>query len=248
MSLRIDACLARHQGDRLEQQDRVDLLVPPDQPGLVLAVLGDGMGGHSGGALAADQLVVRARQNFEAYHPSGESPRAFLEGVIQDAHVVVTLAGYTSEQNPHTTAVLLLLQGFSAWWAHCGDSRLYRFRGTEPLGHTQDHSMVEGLVREGRITREEAECHPQRHILLSCLGGKMLPLVEHGHAAALVAGDAFLICSDGLWAYFSDSELAALIDSVPAREGAEALVNLARQRGRGGGDNISLALIKVVEA
>ncbi|MBL8445852.1 MAG: serine/threonine-protein phosphatase [Zoogloeaceae bacterium] len=247
MSLRIDACLARHQGDRLEQQDRVDLVVHPDQPGLVLAVLGDGMGGHSGGGLAADQLVVRARQNFAAYHPSGESPRAFLEGVVQDAHVMVTLSGYTSEQNPHTTAVLLLLQGPSAWWAHCGDSRLYRFRGAAPLGHTQDHSLVEGLVREGRISAGEAENHPQRHILLSCLGGKVLPQVEHGHAAVLVAGDAFLLCSDGLWAHFSDQELGDLIASHRARESAGILVDLARQRARGGGDNISLALVKVVE-
>ncbi|WEN43053.1 Serine/threonine phosphatase stp [Thauera sp. GDN1] len=246
MSFTIETCVAMHAGDRKEQQDRVALFGHPKRPGLMMAVLADGMGGHSGGAMAAEQVVIRARQNFESYAPLHETPESLLGGVIDEAHTVIKLTRFTSEQDPHSTAVVFLLQQGRAYWAHCGDSRMYHFRGTLTVSRTADHSLVGELQRKGRIDDGEAQKHPQRNVLLSCLGSERAPRVEYGREESPQTGDCFLLCSDGLWGYFSDSELASTLAEHPPRTAAERLIALSRERAGGGGDNISLAIIKLV--
>jgi serine/threonine protein phosphatase PrpC len=248
MAISIDSCAAMHIGDRSEQQDRLAIFPHPSRPGCMLAVLADGMGGHSGGAMAAEQVVLKARQNFSSYAPSSESPTEFLRGVIDDAHVIIKLTRFTSEQDPHSTAVVFMLRPGHADWAHCGDSRLYHFRNGSLVARTPDHSLVEELLRSGRITEEQAETHPQRNLLLSCLGAERDPRIDTGGTPALQAGDAFIICSDGLWAYFPDEELGKTLHEQDARSAARTLIDAARQRAQGMGDNISLAVIKVVPA
>lgn len=248
MPLTIETCVARHNGDRVEQQDRVTLFAHPRLSGTMMAVLADGMGGHSGGSMAAEQVLLKARQNFEAFAPASETPAGLLRDIINDAHVVIRLTRFTSEKDPHSTAVVLMLQPGQADWAHCGDSRLYRFRGTEPAWRSGDHSLVGELQRKGRLTEEEALVHPQRNVLLSCLGSEREPRVELSRHAPLAAGDSFLLCSDGLWAYFTDDELAQAVGGMPARAAARALLDQARARADGMGDNISLAIIKLLGA
>jgi serine/threonine protein phosphatase PrpC len=218
----------------------------PHRPGCMLAVLADGMGGHSGGAMAAEQVILKAKQNFSSYAPSSESPTEFLRSVIDDAHVIIKLTRFTSEQDPHSTAVVFMLRPGHADWAHCGDSRLYHFRNGALVARTPDHSLVEELLRSGRITEDQAETHPQRNLLLSCLGAERDPRIDTGGTPALQAGDAFIICSDGLWAYFSDEELGKTLLEQDARTAARTLIDGARKRAQGMGDNISLAIIKVV--
>lgn len=248
MAITVETCVARHVGDRKEQQDRVALFGHPTRPGMMLAVLADGMGGHSGGAMAAEQVLLKARQNFEAFAPVDESPFHLLESVVNEAHVVIRLTRFTSEKDPHSTAVVFLLHQGKPYWAHCGDSRLYHFRGVEMVQRSNDHSLVGELQRKGLIDEAGTLVHPQRNVLLSCLGSDRAPRIEFGQCAELVAGDSFLLCSDGLWAYFPDQELADIIHTMPAREAAQELIDRARVRADGIGDNISLAIIKFVEA
>lgn len=248
MTFTAETCVALHVGDRKEQQDRVALFGHPKRPGMMMAVLADGMGGHSGGAMAAEQVLIRARQNFETYAPLHESPADLLRSVIDEAHTVIKLTRFTSEQDPHSTAVLFLLQQGKAYWAHCGDSRLYHFRGTARVSRTSDHSLVGELQRKGRLDENGALNHPQRNVLLSCLGSDREPRIEFGCEPAPAAGDCFLLCSDGLWGYFTDFELAATLQEFPPRAAAERLIALGRQRAGGSGDNISLAIIKLVAA
>ncbi|THF60483.1 PP2C family protein-serine/threonine phosphatase [Pseudothauera rhizosphaerae] len=248
MPLTIETCVARHTGDRKEQQDRVALFAHPTLPGTMMAVLADGMGGHSGGAMAAEQVLIKAKQNFEAYAPRSETPEHLLDSVVNEAHVVIKLTRFTSEQDPHSTAVVLMLQPGRADWVHCGDSRLYHFRSGELVSRTKDHSLVGELQRQGRIDETAALRHPQRNVLLSCLGSEREPDIEHGRQMPLKAGDSFLLCSDGLWTYFSDEELCGAVAALPTREAAQTLVTRARERADGYGDNISVAIIKLVEA
>ncbi len=247
MPLSVETCVARHIGDRQEQQDRVALFAHPIRNGTLLAVLADGMGGHSGGAMAAEQVLIKAKQNFDSFAPRSETPRGLLESIVNEAHLVIKLTRFTSEQDPHSTAVVFLLHAGEAVWAHCGDSRLYHFRGVETVKRSQDHSLVGELQRKGRLDEAGALSHPQRNVLLHCLGSEREPRIEHGGVSALHAGDSFLLCSDGLWGYFNDSELATTIHTNTAREAAQFLIDEARVRGAGGGDNISLAIIKLIE-
>ncbi|MDD2883633.1 MAG: protein phosphatase 2C domain-containing protein [Dechloromonas sp.] len=247
MALRIDACAAQHQGDRKEQQDRVAILPHPRRKGLALAVVADGMGGHTGGALAAEQVVHTARHNLEQFMPAEESAHSLLENALREAHTMIKASRFMNEKDPHSTAVVLLLQPGRMTWVHCGDSRLYLFRGRQLRVRTVDHSYVEHLLALGRITPAQAETHPNRNVLLTSLGGQEEPRFDFGETDDLQPGDVFLLCSDGLWAYFDEQELADVLGQYSARQACEQLIELARQRAGGSGDNLSLAVIKLID-
>ena len=247
MPITIDACVAQHQGDRKEQQDRVALVPHPKGGGVALAVLADGMGGHTGGALAAQQVIHTARNNLEQFSARSESPLTMLESSLGEAHMLIKASRFINEKDPHSTAVMLLLQPGRVTWAHCGDSRLYRFRGDQPFFRTTDHSYVEQLVSQGKISSQQALVHPNRNILITSLGGGETPKIDLGDAQDLQAGDVLLLCSDGHWGYFGDAELGGVLAAYSAREASELLISRARSRAQGEGDNVSLAILKLVE-
>ena len=247
MPINIDACVAQHQGDRKEQQDRVALVPHPKGGGVALAVVADGMGGHTGGVLAAQQVIYTANNNLGVFSARTESPRTMLESSLNEAHMLIKASRFINEKDPHSTAVMLLLQPGKVSWAHCGDSRMYRFRGGQLFFRTIDHSYVEQLVSKGKITPEQALVHPNRNILITSLGGDDVPRIDFGEAEDLQAGDSFLLCSDGLWGYFSEAELGGVIAAHSAREASEQLISRARTRAQGEGDNVSLAILKLVE-
>lgn len=214
---------------------------------MVLAVVADGMGGHTGGILAAQQVIHTARNNLETFVPHKESARSLLESSINEAHTLIKASRFLNEKDPHSTVVMLLLQPGNASWAHCGDSRFYLFRDNCVALRTTDHSYVAQLVVQRKITPEQALIHPNRNILLTSLGGAEQPRVSFGETDRLQAGDTFLLCSDGLWSSFTDQELAWAIGGAgSAREASELLIERARAVSRGDGDNVSLAILKLV--
>jgi serine/threonine protein phosphatase PrpC len=248
MSIAVDACAAQHQGDRKEQQDRVAILPHGRKRGVALAVVADGMGGHTGGALAAEQVVHTAKTNLDQFSAVDEAPQRMLENSMREAHTMIKASRFMNEMDPHSTAVMLLLQPGRITWGHCGDSRLYHFRGDKLVHRSVDHSYVEHLVATGKITAEQALTHPNRNVLLASLGGQEDPKITLSETVELISGDAFVLCSDGLWAYFDDVELGALVAAYPARKACEVLIDKARERAQGSGDNLSLAIIKLVDA
>jgi len=205
------------------------------------------MGGHSGGALAAEQVLFMAKQAFDAISPSPENVRDILTAGINNAHDSVKIARFTSEQDPHSTACMLVLQPGRADWAHCGDSRIYHYRGAERIARSSDHSYVMDLVRQGLITEADAEKHPKKNLLMSCLGDEALPRIDFGSTAPLMNGDCFILCSDGMWAYFSEPEIGRVLSQFPVRQAAEIFINTARDRAQGGGDNCSIVIVRVTE-
>ena len=113
---------------------------------------------------------------------------------------------------------------------------------------TTDHSYVEQLVAKRKITPEQALVHPNRNILVTSLGGDEAPRIDFGEADDLRAGDSVLLCSDGLWAYLGEAELGGVLAAHTARAASELLIERARTRAQGEGDNVSLAVLKLVEA
>jgi serine/threonine protein phosphatase PrpC len=246
LGYRLAASTGLHRGDRAYQQDRVDIVQHPRVPGCLLAIVADGMGGKSGGRKAADQVILTARQLFERFLPRHDDATELLKQIVLESHLMIKLTAITTEEEPHSTVAAALLQpGLACETAHAGDSRVYHFRGPEMLSRTSDHSYVQRLVDEGQITEDEAHSHPQSNLLTGCLGTHQDPPLSIRRIEGLKPGDALLTCSDGLWHYFTPRELGAIIHALPVREASEMLVTKARQRARGGGDNLSMALVRV---
>ncbi|HEU4620977.1 MAG TPA: protein phosphatase 2C domain-containing protein, partial [Burkholderiaceae bacterium] len=215
--------------------------------GCMLAIVADGMGGRTGGALAAEQVISTARNLFEDFNPEHQSVNQLLGDIVREAHTIIQLTAVTAEKEPHSTIVAMVLQPNQVNWAHVGDSRLYYFKHNQLEFRTTDHSYVEHLVRNGKITREAAATHRMGHVLTSALGTDKPPIIDFGEARELECGDSFLLCSDGLWHYFTEEELAQTIVSQSPRGASEALIENARYRARGKGDNCTFAIVKLVD-
>lgn len=214
-----------------------------------MAVLADGMGGRSGGRKASDQVMMTARQLFERYSPAADDPVSMLSQLVLEAHTVIKLTAISTEEEPHSTiAVFVLNPDGSCHWAHAGDSRIYHFHGKQLVDRTKDHSYVQSLVNKGELTEEQANFHPQSNILMGCLGTEKEPPIDTHSVKKLEPGDTLMVCSDGLWHYFTDAELGSVLATLSAREASEFLIDKARMRAKGSGDNLSLAIVKVEAA
>jgi serine/threonine protein phosphatase PrpC len=143
-----------------------------------------------------------------------------------------------------TTATAAVVLSSRLYYAHIGDSRLYRVNREGITRLTHDHSYVGRLVESGVISAEEAEAHPQRNILTAALGAGAEIAVETPELPVLLkAGDTLLLCTDGLWGQLADSELQRIAIQNPPATACRALVNLARERG--GPDNITVQILRV---
>ena len=247
MSLyKIEASTGQHIGDRSEQQDRIALLAAPRAPGYMMAVLADGMGGAGGGSIAAEQAVRTARQVFESFSPLTDTVESMLQSITSEVHTVIQLMTLSSERRPRSTlAMLVLTPEHAAVWGHVGDSRIYRFSGPNLGERTIDHTQGPRQP----ITTATAAANPKKSLLVNVLGDPAIqPVLSIGGYSGIRAGDAFMLCSDGLWAYCSDAECGAAIAMNPPRDAAQMLIHKARERTIGANaDNISVAVIKLVK-
>ena len=241
----IQAATGIHRGDREYQQDQVLLMVHPYAKDCILGVVADGMGGRSGGRKASDQVMLTARQLFERFEPGKEDCIELLRSIVQDAHTVIRLTAISAEQEPHSTiAAFVVLPDQSCHLMHSGDSRLYHFHDSKLEHRSKDHSYVQALVDRGDLTEAQAHNHPQSNILLGCLGADIAPPMTHRFIAQLKPADTLMACSDGVWHYFTTEELGTVLAALSPREASQFLIEKARQRASGGGDNLSLAILK----
>jgi len=240
------AAKAEAVGGRKEQQDRVELFEARDGSARLL-VLADGMGGHSGGAVAAEAVIDAARAAWQKQLLEPQPAEELLRGVIKQAHERINAAGETSGTSPRSTAVLLHVTDNQADWAHVGDSRIYRFRGSELLGRSLDHSVVQMLVDMGKVAEEEMATHPDQNRLTQSLGGEKDPEPDLGRAGIAV-GDGFVLCSDGLWERITPEEMVEALEGDALSVAAKELVTLAAERGGPEGDNVTIAMARADEA
>lgn len=202
-------------------------------------VLADGLGGHGGGEVAAG-IAVDAMLGALADAPmsAGRLAAAFVAvNAALHAHQATEarLAGM------RTTLVVLLTDGAMALWGHVGDSRLYHLRGGRIVFQTEDHSVPQALVRAGELTPAGIRGHEDRNRLLRTLGNPDPPRPTLLSAPMpLLAGDTFLLASDGLWEYVTEPEME--ITLAKAADPAHWLAQLALRlhaRAEPGHDNYS---------
>lgn len=233
-------------GDRAYQQDQVQLIPHAQAHGCVLGILADGMGGRSGGRKAADQVMLTARQLFERYSPENDQPDELLQQIIMEAHMVIRLVAIASEQEPHSTvAAFIVNTSGDCHFAHVGDSRLYHVRNGALLHRSKDHSYVQALVDRKEITEAQAHSHPQSNILLGCLGTETDPPIALHRIGRIQPGDVLVACSDGLWHYLREAELCDVVHRMAPSDAVRALIQTARDRAHGSGDNVSMIILKV---
>lgn len=195
-------------GDREENQDRAAVQVASHG---VLLVVADGMGGHAGGALAAEAAVDSLVASFMAAGP-GEDSRVMVRAALEAAHDAVVTAGERTGlgSRPRSTCAVCMVRDGRAVWAHVGDTRVYFARAGELVTRTRDHTPIESLLQDGLISEEEVAGHPMRHYVEYCLGGVTeRPPLTVSDLVELAPGDLLVVCSDGLWATISDAELAS---------------------------------------
>jgi protein phosphatase len=143
-----------------------------------------------------------------------------------------------------TTCTALSIVERQLRFAHIGDSRLYLLRAGATSRLTRDHSYVGRLVESGIVRSEDAESHPQRHILTAALGSghEVIPHTPE-QPVALEAGDVLVLCTDGLWSVVGEAELARIALAEPPAEACLKLVHAALERG--GPDNVTVIILRV---
>lgn len=207
-----------------------------------LYIVADGVGGASAGEIASEYAV---RKVLAEYYASQESD--LEERLIQ----AVTAANddiyrYTdSRPRPMaTTLVAAVVRGDELFVANVGDSRAYLVRNGEIRQVTEDHSLTAQMVRQGRLSPEEAEVHPKRNLLVRTVGGADTVDVDI-FGGPLLLGDVVVLCTDGLTRYVSEAEITHAVCSMRPQQAVDQLVELANQRG--GKDNITVLVLQVVE-
>lgn len=215
-------------------------------------VLADGAGGHGGGDVAS-RLVVQTLLDAFADQPTEDGAALALRLRQANEALLQRRQGDEHLRDMHTTAVCLVLDlvAATAHWAHAGDSRLYWWRAGGLLERTLDHSLVQGLVNVGVLSPQQARAHPRRSELQSALGTRAEDLQVDARAslAQVRVGDAFLLCSDGLWESVDDAAMAqALADSATPTQWLQALEQRVQQaaQSRPGHDNFSALALRLV--
>jgi protein phosphatase len=208
-----------------------------------LLAVADGVGGAAGGSASA--AAIDALKPLEARSvPPGELLNALAEAVGDAQRAVRGVAAATDNGEAATTLTAMLWSGSQLALVHIGDTRAYVLRGDELFQITHDHTWVQSLVDEGRLAPEEAESHPQRAMLVRALtgaGGHQPDLSVHD----VVAGDRYLLCSDGLTRVVAtESMSAALRRRCAPDEAVERLIALAYEGGAP--DNIACVVADVV--
>jgi len=238
--LRVMAASLSDKGAREVNEDFLGL-VDMGHRGLC-CVLADGAGGHGHGGLAARITVNAVLEGFghnPLFAPAG------LASLISLAEHAVAGAQPLSISRKHMSATVVLLcidrKTGRALWAHWGDSRLYWFRDQKVRQITEDHSVVQQLLHAGVYRNEDPRRLPNRSVLAGAIGAEsQIPPTVLPRPVELAAGDAFLLCSDGLWEGLHDEQMeSTLRHSQSPQEWLEQMEAAVRAQARSYQDNFS---------
>ncbi|MFN8898988.1 MAG: PP2C family protein-serine/threonine phosphatase [Pseudomonadota bacterium] len=230
------------KGGRAKNEDRMGYCYTRESG---LFALADGMGGHPEGEVASQLALQTLAASFQREaRPRLADPLRFLHDAIVAGHH--QLLRYATERGlldtPRTTIVACLLQGNAAYWAHCGDSRLYLVRGDKLVARTRDHSYSE--LQETLAHVMPTGDRLNRNVLFTCLGSPGKPVVDAAGPLRMHPRDRVLLCSDGLWSSVSDAEITDVVAAHPISEAVPELVERALRVAGERSDNVTALAVE----
>jgi protein phosphatase len=217
---------------------------PDDE--IQLFILADGMGGYNGGEIASKLAVTTAKNYIMTNYDKTEKDKDSLLELVKSSSQYANMVVYEKAQsNPELTSMgttldICLIYQNKAFISHVGDSRIYRIRKEFVRKITKDHSYVQQLVDEGKITKEESMQHPKKNMLMKAVG--VTTFIEPDSLIkGFVKDDIILMCSDGLTNMISEEEIYNIIKENPT-DATKLLVQRANDLG--GADNITAIIIR----
>ncbi|HET9821553.1 MAG TPA: PP2C family serine/threonine-protein phosphatase [Burkholderiaceae bacterium] len=236
--MRFSVYQVSRKGGREKNEDRMGYCYTRDAG---LFALADGMGGHPEGEVASQLALQTMAALFQRdAKPKLADPLRFLHDAIMAGHH--QLLRYATEKalmdTPRTTIVACVLQGNTAFWAHCGDSRLYLVRGGKLIARTRDHSYSELQDTLSQVVPMPERFN--RNVLFTCLGSPGKPVVDTAGPFLVQTGDRILLCSDGLWGSVSDAEIATQLTERPISDAVPELVEQALRNAGPKSDNVTV--------
>jgi serine/threonine protein phosphatase PrpC len=230
------------KGGRELNEDRMGYCYTRDSG---LFALADGMGGHPEGEVASQLALQTLSALFQREaKPSLREPLRFLHDAIVAGHH--QLLRYATERalmdTPRTTIVACVLQGNAAYWAHCGDSRLYLVRGNKLVARTRDHSYTE--LQETLAHVVALDDRVNRNVLFTCLGSPGKPIIDTIGPVLVYPGDRLMLCSDGLWGTVDDAVITAVLADNPISDAVPELVERALRAGGEHSDNVTVLAVE----
>jgi PPM family protein phosphatase len=247
--LRFDAAMLSNTGSVRSLNEDVVLYATAPENGTAakrgtLALVADGMGGHTAGEVASALAAEVVRRVF--FELEGSVPDVLASAFAAANRAILDWAAQHPEcSGMGTTCTALALNDAGAWLAHIGDSRAYLLRNNALTQLSRDQTLVASLVREGKLTKEEAEHSPINNVIVQALGmGPEIEPIIWEKPLALLSGDVMVLCSDGLSGEVSDDVIAQIAGRLPPGEACEALIGEALAAG--GHDNISVGVLRVI--
>jgi len=217
-----------------------------DELGNGYCIIADGMGGHNAGEVASKIAIDVIRDCIDSKYSSDMSEQQIwdiLNLSMEKANYAIYQKSMENEKysGMGTTAIICLIHNKNAYIAHVGDSRAYLMRDGKMIQITTDHSMVEELINNGSITREEAANHPQKNVITRALGCEENIKIDT-YTQKYSEKDILLICTDGLTNMLTCDEIIHVISECEnIQHGVEKLVSLSNDKG--GLDNITVVAL-----
>ncbi|MCT7693797.1 MAG: Stp1/IreP family PP2C-type Ser/Thr phosphatase [Lactobacillus iners] len=217
--------------------------------GIIMGVVCDGIGGHQGGDVASNMAVNHLGHNFMMTDfCEAQVAQSWLSVQLkaENDNILRTATKFADLNGMGTTIVLAIIFADQALIAHLGDSRAYLYRDRQLTQLTEDHSLVNELLKMGQITEEEAKNHPQKNIITQTLGVSSTVDPEFSILEVHTL-DIFLLCTDGLTNSLTDEQIQTILvpDGHSLKDKCKKLIDEANRLG--GGDNITVCLLDCSE-
>lgn len=227
------------------RQNNEDNLIIRETPRYSLYAVADGMGGHRAGEVASSLVINVVKECFESsVGQDGFMAPRFINLSIEEANKRIWAEAMETEEyfGMGTTITMAVIDSVDniAYIGNVGDSRTYLIRNNAIRQITEDHTFVNELVREGKITVDEARHHPKKNIITRAIGSEET-IITDIFEVELTDNDILLLCSDGLTTHIADSEILDTIMTYGCSNSVKSLIRLCNENG--GTDNITVIII-----